>query len=94
MKCFRCRRDITGNDYATRIEVRAGLVFGKGMRDGFLSQATGPLDKVFHRKCWFAWARQQKLQAAKGDAPERRVTDWRDQEVHDLEDFVEGDRSD
>lgn len=93
-----CHRPLTKADMRRRIEYRqapAGakvkyFVFGEGMPDGNIDEATGPLAMTFHHKCHFAYQRRQQLIAAKAADPpaQQPVTDWREQETADVEELV------
>lgn len=98
--CFVCPRRVTGADVRTRFEWRQAPdgehIYGPGAPDGSLAEATGPLLRVCHHKCYFAWQKQQQLAAAKAaDPPSRPAqdSDWRHQEIVDVEDLLghEGD---
>jgi hypothetical protein len=100
-----CRRPISRAEEGKRAEWhRVGgeeLVFGEGMPDGTLAEASGPLIKTSHGKCYFAQhhrgqlesgaiAWRQVLDAARSEdpAPAREHVDWRDQEAHDVEELT------
>lgn len=96
MKCFFCTRNISaGKDYQRRVEWRRrpgfeAQVFGEVQgADGKLSEATGPLWKVSHNKCYYADKKRRELQSAREADPaaHQRETDYREQEVVDVEDL-------
>jgi hypothetical protein len=100
VRCFTCRRDITGADLKRRVEEHdAGgqvLVFGDGMPDGNLAEAAGPLLRVRHHKCYYASVKHEQIRAARageGSGTEE-TADWRDQETLAVEELTrEGHRS-
>lgn len=95
MICFKCFRPIRGADVARRYEWRKDpdgylRVYGEGALDGKLKDAKGQLVRVSHNKCYHAWKKQLDLAAAKAADPEaqpRPESDWRHQEVIDVEDL-------
>jgi hypothetical protein len=102
MICFYCHRPIRGAELADRYEWRRGgvvgdtTIYGKGELP--LKQARGQLTRLSHGKCYHAWKKQGELADARDADPSsqpRPETDWRHQEVCDVEDLkpgYEGDR--
>jgi hypothetical protein len=100
MRCFTCRKGITGADLKRRVEEHdvdgRVLVFGDGMPDGNLSEATGPLVRVRHHKCYYASVKHAQIQAARAaeGASLPFSADWRDQETLAVEELTgEGHRN-
>ncbi len=96
MKCYFCTKPVSWTD-SSRVEVHeGGQVYGEVPGSaGHLWAAAGPLERVYHKKCWLAEKRRNQLQAAKDADPsaqDRRDTDWREPVTADVEDFLEGDR--
>jgi hypothetical protein len=82
-----CRKTIVARA-ADHIEVRQAdeveKVFGKDAPDGTLEQATGPLVRAYHHRCFMAWRRRERLRESRAADPSSqsgRVRDWHDQEV-------------
>lgn len=68
MKCFICRKPISGGEQARRrAEYRqvgdAVKVFGMGMPDGPLALASGQLVKVAHNGCYHAARKREQRNA-------------------------------
>ncbi len=104
MICFFCHRPIRGSELLRRCEWRCQdgqiahtKVFGDGAPDGKLREAKGQLVKLTHGKCFHAWKKQLELAEAKAADPSsqpRPDTDWRPQDVIDVEDLIPGHESD
>lgn len=96
MVCFFCYKPIRGADLAHRYEWRrqpdgSVKVYGEDAPDGKLASAQGRLVKASHGKCYHAAKKQEELTAARAADPEsqpREDTDWRHQEIVDLEDLA------
>jgi hypothetical protein len=93
--CFFCHRPVRGADVPARYEWRTGpvtrdvRVYGKGELP--LAEARGQLVKLSHGKCYHAHKKQLELQAARAADPSsqpRPDTDWRDQDVLDVEELT------
>jgi hypothetical protein len=95
--CFFCHRPILGYDVAGRYEWRVMpegsyegevAIYGKGAAP--LKYAQGRLVRLSHGKCYHAWKKQGELAAARSADPSsqpRPESDWRPQDVLDVEDL-------
>jgi hypothetical protein len=97
MICFFCHKPLRAADMAHRYEWRTGpwtrdiRIYGDGAPNGKLADATGRILKVFHGKCYHAAKKQQDLADARAADPEFQSpqdTDWRHQEIVELEDLA------
>jgi hypothetical protein len=101
MICFFCHRPIRGSELGDRYEWRSGIitrdirVYGKGLLP--LREATGPLLKACHNKCYHACLKQEQLADARAADPSAQPgpeQDWRHQDVMEVGELREGDRGD
>lgn len=97
MKCYFCGRSVMFG--GSRVQVHAG---GKVYGDvpgaaGHLEAATGALKRAYHKKCWLAEQRRNRLQEARDADPSAQQgasPDWREPVSAEVEDIRprEGDR--
>lgn len=97
MRCSFCSQPVPFG--GSRVQVHAGgKVYGDvPQADGRLTQATGTLERAFHKKCWLAERRRNVLRAAKDADPSAQQgasPDWREPVSAEVEDIRprEGDR--
>jgi hypothetical protein len=96
--CFFCHKVISRADMAHRYEwhstISGVMAFGQGAEGGALASVVAlstPLVKVSHGKCYHAVKKQQELADARAADPEFQPpqdTDWRHQEIVELEDLA------
>lgn len=102
MICFFCHKPIRGTEVPNRYEWRRQgediLTYGNSVPGRPLRAARGQLVKLAHNKCFHAEKKQRELaeaRAADPSAQPRPDTDWRHQDVMDVEDLKgEGNRAD
>ncbi len=102
MICFFCHRPIRGVELQDRYEWRLSpdrpgraAVYGKGELP--LGKAYGRLLKLSHGKCFHAFRKQEQLAAAKAADPSSQLrpdSDWRDQDVREVEELTQGHEGD